>query len=194
MLVACLSKAISRSSCIIPFPLSVTLIYEIPPFLISTVIAVAPASIEFSITSFTTDAGLSITSPAAILFIVESSNKTIFPIVYPFFKVQFNCNYFCNLITLFHSSIFIVDYIINSIFLYSLFSISFNVFSNFLVTHIFSLNNIYHTKDLEIIIFLKEVIIMGNCGCNSELLWFIILFLLLFCCGCGCGCNRSSCC
>ena len=23
------------------------------------------------------------------------------------------------------------------------------------------------------------------CGCNSELLWFIILFLLLFCCGCG---------
>jgi len=30
----------------------------------------------------------------------------------------------------------------------------------------------------------------GCCGNNSEFLWFIILFLLLFCCGCG---NRCSC-
>ena len=82
LLVECLSNAISISSCIIPFPLSVTRIYEIPPFLISTVILDAPASIEFSITSFTTDAGLSITSPAAILFIVKSSNNTIFPIYF----------------------------------------------------------------------------------------------------------------
>ncbi len=80
LLVACLSKAISISSCAIPFPLSLTLIYEIPPFLISTVILVAPASIEFSTISFITDAGLSITSPAAILFIVSSSSKTMFPI------------------------------------------------------------------------------------------------------------------
>ena len=80
LLVACLSKAISKSSCAIPFPLSVTFIKEIPPFFISTVILFAPASIEFSTISFITDAGLSITSPAAILFIVKSSSKTIFPI------------------------------------------------------------------------------------------------------------------
>ena len=43
-----------------------------PPFFISTFIFVAPASIEFSTNSFTTDAGFSITSPAAILFIVKS--------------------------------------------------------------------------------------------------------------------------
>ena len=70
LLVACLSNAISKSSWAIPFPSSVIFIYEIPPFFISTVILVAPASIEFSIISFITDAGLSITSPAAILFIV----------------------------------------------------------------------------------------------------------------------------
>ena len=80
LLVACLSNAISKSSWAIPFPSSVIFIYDIPPFFISTVILVAPASIEFSIISFITDAGLSITSPAAILFIVKSSNKTIFPI------------------------------------------------------------------------------------------------------------------
>ena len=80
LLVACLSNAISKSSCAIPFPLSVTFMYEIPPFFISTVTLFAPASIEFSTISFITDAGLSITSPAAILFIVKSSNNTIFPI------------------------------------------------------------------------------------------------------------------
>jgi len=82
LLVACLSKAISVSSFAIPLPLSVIRIKDIPPFFISTVIAVAPASIEFSTISFTTEAGLSITSPAAILFIVNSSNKTIFPIYF----------------------------------------------------------------------------------------------------------------
>ncbi len=33
----------------------------------------------------------------------------------------------------------------------------------------------------------------GN-GCNSEILFFIIVFLLLFTnfgCGCGCGCGRN---
>ena len=50
----------------IPLPLSVILIKDIPPSFISTVIAVAPASIEFSTNSLTTDEGLSITSPAAI--------------------------------------------------------------------------------------------------------------------------------
>ena len=62
-------------------PLSVILMYDIPPFLISIVILFAPASIEFSINSFTTEAGLSLTSPAAILFIVKSSNKPIFPTI-----------------------------------------------------------------------------------------------------------------
>ena len=82
LLVACLSNAISKSSSAIPFPLSVIRIYDIPPFFISTVIFVAPASIEFSTISFIADAGLSITSPAAILFIVKSSNNTMFPILF----------------------------------------------------------------------------------------------------------------
>ena len=91
LLVACLSNAISISSCAIPFPLSVTFIYDIPPFFISTVMFFAPASIEFSTISFMTDAGLSITSPAAILFIVKSSNNTILPI-------QTSSIFFCVLI------------------------------------------------------------------------------------------------
>ena len=66
LLVACLSKAISKSSFSNPFPSSIIRIYDIPPFLISIVILLDPASIEFSTNSFTTDAGLSITSPAAI--------------------------------------------------------------------------------------------------------------------------------
>ncbi len=89
LLVACLSNAISKSSWAIPLPLSVTFIYEIPPFLISTVMLVAPASIEFSIISFITDAGLSITSPAAILLIVNSSNNTMFPIFLFFLRFLF---------------------------------------------------------------------------------------------------------
>ena len=89
LLVACLSNAISKSSGAIPFPLSATLIYDIPPFFISTVILFAPASIEFSTISFITDAGLSITSPAAILFIVKSSSRTIFPIFLLPFKSLF---------------------------------------------------------------------------------------------------------
>ena len=47
------------------------LIKDIPPSLISIVTAVASASIAFSTSSFTTDDGLSITSPAAILLIVS---------------------------------------------------------------------------------------------------------------------------
>ena len=54
-------------------------------FLTFIIILFAPASIEFSTNSFTTFAGLSITSPAAILFIVKSSNSTIFPIFFSFF-------------------------------------------------------------------------------------------------------------
>ena len=79
LLVACLSRDIAISSCLMPFPLSVIFINVFPPFFISITMLSAPASIEFSTSSFTTFAGLSITSPAAILFIVKSSNKTMFP-------------------------------------------------------------------------------------------------------------------
>ena len=54
----------------IPHPLSVTRIKEIPPSLISTVTAVALASMAFSTSSLTIEDGRSITSPAAILSIV----------------------------------------------------------------------------------------------------------------------------
>ena len=66
LLVEWRKKARGISSFAIPQPLSVILMKEIPPSFISIVIAVAFASIAFSNNSFTTDAGLSITSPAAI--------------------------------------------------------------------------------------------------------------------------------
>src|SRR4030042_1945249 len=50
-----------------PLPLSVTLMRRTPPSCASTDICVAPASREFSTSSLTTEAGLSTTSPAAIL-------------------------------------------------------------------------------------------------------------------------------
>ena len=43
----------------------------LPPSLISTVMAVAPASMAFSTSSFATELGRSTTSPAAILSIVS---------------------------------------------------------------------------------------------------------------------------
>jgi hypothetical protein len=43
----------------------------------ATLTFAAPASIEFSTNSLTTDAGLSTTSPAAILFIKFSSSSLI---------------------------------------------------------------------------------------------------------------------
>ena len=51
-------------------------------------IAVAMASIEFSTNSLTIDAGRSITSPAAILFIKSFSNFSITPII---FSVLITC-------------------------------------------------------------------------------------------------------
>ena len=50
-----------------PTPLSTTLMRSTPPPRTSIDISVAPASSEFSISSLTTDAGRSVTSPAAIL-------------------------------------------------------------------------------------------------------------------------------
>ena len=63
-------NASGSSSRFIPQPLSVMRIKPIPPSRISAVMAVAPASMAFSISSFTTEAGRSTTSPAAIWLMV----------------------------------------------------------------------------------------------------------------------------
>ena len=70
LLVAWRRKARAIWSLGIPQPLSVTRTMEQPPSLISMVTAVAWASMAFSRSSFTTEAGRSITSPAAILLMV----------------------------------------------------------------------------------------------------------------------------
>ncbi len=64
--VACRSKASMASSRTIPQPLSVIWMSFFPPASTLILIRVAPASSEFSNISFTTDAGRSTTSPAAI--------------------------------------------------------------------------------------------------------------------------------
>ena len=81
LLVVCGSNARPRSSPSIPQPLSATDINFRPPSSMDTVIFVAPASILFSISSLTTLAGRSITSPAAIIFTIFWSRMTICPIV-----------------------------------------------------------------------------------------------------------------
>ena len=68
LLVACFEKASIISSGCIPEPLSATLI-SLQSLSISMLTLEAPASTEFSTSSFTTEYGLSITSPAAIWFI-----------------------------------------------------------------------------------------------------------------------------
>ena len=68
--------AVGMSSGSMPQPLSVTRIKVTPPFWISTVMRVAPASMEFSISSLMTDAGRSTTSPAAIRF-ATAKGKTL---------------------------------------------------------------------------------------------------------------------
>ncbi len=66
LLVAYLSIDSSASSRESPIPLSDTRINDFPPFTTSMVICVAFASILFSTSSLTTEAGRSTTSPAAI--------------------------------------------------------------------------------------------------------------------------------
>ena len=61
-------SARASSSFTMPLPLSRTRIILAPPFSISISIRVAPESKLFSTSSFTTEAGLSTTSPAAIWF------------------------------------------------------------------------------------------------------------------------------
>jgi len=62
--VACRWKARGASSAGMPLPLSMTRISRLPPASNSTVMREAPASIEFSNNSLTTDAGLSTTNPS----------------------------------------------------------------------------------------------------------------------------------
>ena len=61
-------SARSTSSAVMPIPSSVTRMSWRPASFSSTVTARAPASIAFSTSSLTTEAGRSTTSPAAILF------------------------------------------------------------------------------------------------------------------------------
>ena len=91
LLVECLKKASLTSFLSIPQPLSVILINEIPPSFISTVMAVAPASMAFSTSSFTTDEGLSTTSPAAILIYSIFVQKIYIAIAYHLFFIL-SCN------------------------------------------------------------------------------------------------------
>ena len=86
LLVAWRNTAILASASLMPQPLSVTLIYSVPPAKIVTSILSAPASSAFSTNSFTTDAGFSTTSPAAIwLAVFVSNNRTACSsaIIYP---------------------------------------------------------------------------------------------------------------
>src|SRR5580658_6864094 len=62
-----------------PHPSSAMRISRRPPFSISTRMLVEPASSEFSSSSFTTDAGRSTTSPAAILFATWSERTRMRP-------------------------------------------------------------------------------------------------------------------
>ena len=86
LLVAWRRNARGISSFGMPHPLSVTRIKEQPPSLISTVTAVAWASTAFSSSSFTTEAGRSMTSPAAILLMVLWS-KTVMLAMFKFLSV-----------------------------------------------------------------------------------------------------------
>ena len=73
--VACRSTASGKSSLSIPDPSSTTRISDFPPCENSVSIREAPASIAFSINSLTTDAGRSMTSPAAIRLIAASVRR-----------------------------------------------------------------------------------------------------------------------
>ena len=77
--VACRSKASMASSRTMPHPLSTTWISLLPPASTLILIRAAPASSEFSSNSFTTEAGRSTTSPAAILLATASERTWMRP-------------------------------------------------------------------------------------------------------------------
>ena len=90
MLVACLKNTCSISSFKIPQPLSDTVINALPPCCISILIASAPASIEFSTSSFTIEAPYYLS--AAILFIVVSSSRLYLAHVLLLFIIDPSCS------------------------------------------------------------------------------------------------------
>lgn len=79
--VAWRSRHKRASSLFIPHPLSVMRISCLPPVLISMQMSFAPASKEFSTNSLTTEAGFSMTSPAAIWLMVCSLRTRIFDVI-----------------------------------------------------------------------------------------------------------------
>src|SRR4030042_5409077 len=87
LLVACLSSARSLSSLSIPDPLSRNLISRLPPSSILMSTLSAPASILLSSNSLATEAGLSITSPAAIWLATCSDSILILPII-PYYQIH----------------------------------------------------------------------------------------------------------
>ena len=77
LLVAWRLRAMASSSAAMPAPSSSTLISRTPPASSRTVIWLAPASSALSSSSRTTEAGRSITSPAAIWLISSSGSSRI---------------------------------------------------------------------------------------------------------------------
>ncbi len=75
--VAWRSNASRASSWGMPLPSSITRIMRLPPASVSMRTERAPASSAFSTSSFTTDAGRSTTSPAAILLATFSGSMRI---------------------------------------------------------------------------------------------------------------------
>ena len=75
LLVACRDSASSSSCFAMPLPLSRSLMRLCPPFSISSSMRFAPASKLFSTSSFTTEAGRSTTSPAAIWLASRGGNS-----------------------------------------------------------------------------------------------------------------------
>jgi hypothetical protein len=79
LLVACRSRLVAASSRDMPHPSSTTVMSAQPPRDSRTVTLVAPASMAFSASSFTTEAGRSTTSPAAIWFTRSAGSRRILP-------------------------------------------------------------------------------------------------------------------
>ena len=77
LLVAWRSSASSACSGVMPQPSSITRIARLPPSRTSTWMRRAPASTAFSTSSFTTEAGRSTTSPAAIWSTNASGSRSI---------------------------------------------------------------------------------------------------------------------
>ncbi len=90
LLVAYLPNAVSTSAEAIPLPSSVMRIDSSPPPRVSTLICLAPASSAFSTSSLTTEAGLSTTSPAAIL--AATWGLSTFIVILPYFtRLRVSC-------------------------------------------------------------------------------------------------------